>query len=58
MTKNSSSQFYAGREPTRERVGVVVDGTNAAAAIKTIIAAEVAGYAKYGWLNHLIGRIY
>ena len=30
MTKNSSSQFYAGREPTRERVGVVVDGTNAA----------------------------
>ena len=38
MTKNSSSQFYAGREPTRERVGVVVDGTNAAAAIKTIIA--------------------
>ena len=43
MTKNSSSQFYAGREPTRERVGVVVDGTNAAAAIKTIIAAEVAG---------------
>ena len=38
MTKNSSSQFYAGREPTRERVGVVVDGTNAAVAIKTIIA--------------------
>src|ERR687890_2504260 len=28
---------------TRERVGPVVDGTNAAAAIKTIVAAEAAG---------------
>jgi alkanesulfonate monooxygenase SsuD/methylene tetrahydromethanopterin reductase-like flavin-dependent oxidoreductase (luciferase family) len=28
---------------TRERVGLVVDGTNAAAAIKTIAAAEAAG---------------
>jgi F420-dependent oxidoreductase-like protein len=28
---------------TRERVGLVVDGTNAAAAIKTIVAAEAAG---------------
>lgn len=43
MTKNSGSQVYAGRQPTRERIGLVVDGTNAAAAIKTIIAAEAAG---------------
>src|SRR5918994_3314889 len=28
---------------TRERVGLVVDGTNAAAAIKTIVTAEAAG---------------
>ena len=43
MTKNSGSQVYAGRQPTRERVGLVVDGTNAALPIKTIIAAEAAG---------------
>ena len=43
MTKNSGSQVYSGRQPTRERIGLVVDGTNAAAAIKTIIAAEAAG---------------
>ena len=43
MTKNSGSQVYAGRQPTRERIGLVVDGTNGAAAIKTIIAAEAAG---------------
>ena len=43
MTKNSGSQVYAGQQPTRERVGLVVDGTNAAAAINTIIAAEAAG---------------
>ena len=28
---------------TRERVGLVVDGANAASAVKTIVAAEAAG---------------
>ena len=28
---------------TRERVGLIVDGSNAAAAVKTIVAAEAAG---------------
>ena len=58
MTKNSGSQVYAGQEPTRERVGLVVDGTNAAAAINTIIAQKLLVYARYGWRNHLIGQIY
>ena len=42
MTKNSGSQVYAGRQPTRERVGLVVDGTKPRS-IKAIITAEVAG---------------
>ena len=60
MTKNSGSQVYAGQQPTRERVGLVVDGTNAAAAINTIIAGQknCLVYARYGWRNHLIGQIY
>jgi hypothetical protein len=29
--------------PRRERVGLVVDGSNAAAAVKTVVSAEAAG---------------
>jgi len=29
--------------PTRERIGFVVDGSNAAVTVKTIVAAEAAG---------------
>lgn len=36
-------QVPSGLRPTRERVGLIVDGTNAAAAVKTIVAAEAAG---------------
>jgi alkanesulfonate monooxygenase SsuD/methylene tetrahydromethanopterin reductase-like flavin-dependent oxidoreductase (luciferase family) len=43
MTKYSGLQVPSSRLPTRERVGLVVDGTNAAAAAKTIAAAEAAG---------------
>jgi F420-dependent oxidoreductase-like protein len=43
MRINSGSQVFTIRQPTRERVGLHVDGTNAAAAVKTIIAAEAAG---------------
>ena len=42
MTKYSGLQVPSSRLPTRERVGLVVDGTNAAAAAKTIAAAEAA----------------
>ena len=44
MTKDSGLQVSPSRLPTtRERVGLVVDGTNAAVATKTIVAAEAAG---------------
>ena len=43
MTKNSDLQVSPSRRRTRERIGLIVNGTNAAAAIKTIAAAETAG---------------
>jgi alkanesulfonate monooxygenase SsuD/methylene tetrahydromethanopterin reductase-like flavin-dependent oxidoreductase (luciferase family) len=43
VTKNSGFQVPSSLRPTRERIGLVVDGTNAAAAVKTIAAAEAAG---------------
>lgn len=43
VTKNSGFQVASSRRPTRERVGLIVDGANAAAAVKTIAAAEAAG---------------
>jgi alkanesulfonate monooxygenase SsuD/methylene tetrahydromethanopterin reductase-like flavin-dependent oxidoreductase (luciferase family) len=43
VTKDSGFQVPSSLRPTRERVGLVVDGTNAAAAVKTIAAAEAAG---------------
>ena len=43
MTKDSDLQVSPSRRPTRERIGLIVNGTNAAAAIKTIDAAETAG---------------
>ena len=57
MTKDSGLQVAPSRRPTRERVGLIVDGTNAAAATKTIVGAEDAGYGKSGWYNHLFGQI-
>ena len=43
MTKNSDLQVSPSRRPTRERIGLIVNGTNAVAAIKTIASAETAG---------------
>src|SRR5215212_1534601 len=43
MIKDSDLQVSPSRRPTRERIGLIVNGTNAAAAIKTIAAAETAG---------------
>ena len=42
MTKDTDLQVSPTRRPTRERIGLIVNGTNAAAAIKTIAAAETA----------------
>ncbi len=43
MTKHSDLQVSPSRRPIRECVGLIVNGTNAATAIKTIAAAETAG---------------
>jgi F420-dependent oxidoreductase-like protein len=43
VTKDSGLQVSPSRQPTRERVGLVIDGTNAAATVKTIAAVEAAG---------------
>jgi F420-dependent oxidoreductase-like protein len=43
VTKDSGLQVSPSRQPTRERVGLVIDGTNAAATVKTTVAAEAAG---------------
>ena len=40
---NNKSQVVSSSRPIRERVGLIVDGANAAAAVKTIAAAEDAG---------------
>ena len=56
MTKDSGFQFASSSRPTRERVGLnvdgtnVADGTNAMAAVKTIVAAEAAGVRQI-WTN-------
>jgi F420-dependent oxidoreductase-like protein len=43
VTKDSGFQVTPSSRPTRERVGLFVDGANAAAAVRTIVAAEAAG---------------
>ena len=43
MTTNNTNHQVVSSRPTRERVGLIVDGANAAAAINTIVAAEDAG---------------
>jgi F420-dependent oxidoreductase-like protein len=43
MAKDSNFQDTQSLRPRRERVGLVVDGSNAAAAVKTIVSAEAAG---------------
>ena len=43
VTEDPGFQVPSSLRPTRERVGLVVDGANAAAAVKTIAAAEAAG---------------
>jgi hypothetical protein len=40
MTNSENPQVVSSSRPIQERVGLIVDGANAAAAIKTIVAAE------------------
>ena len=42
MSNNTGPQVSSSR-PARERVGLIVDGANSAAAVNTIVAAEDAG---------------
>ena len=51
MTKDSGLQVSS-RRLIRERVGLIVNGTNAAAAIKTIAAAEAAGVQQI-WMTNI-----
>ena len=50
VTKDSGFQVPSSLRPTRERVGLNVDGANAAAAVNTIAAAEAAGVRQI-WMN-------
>src|SRR5215213_263158 len=43
VAKDSNLQDTPSLRPRRERVGLVVDGSNAAAAVKTIVSAEDSG---------------
>jgi F420-dependent oxidoreductase-like protein len=43
VTRDSGLQVYTSGQPIRERIGLVVDGSNAEVAVKTIVAAEDAG---------------
>jgi F420-dependent oxidoreductase-like protein len=43
VTSDSGSQVYTSGQSIRERVGLIVDGSNAEVAVKTIVAAEDAG---------------
>jgi F420-dependent oxidoreductase-like protein len=43
VTGDSNFQVTPGPRPRRERVGLVVDGSNAASAVKTIVSAEDSG---------------
>ena len=43
MKENSSPYIASSSKPTRERVGLILDGANSAAAVKTIVATETAG---------------
>ena len=54
MTNNRNSQVASSSRPIRERVGLIIDGANAAVAVKSIIAAEDAGIGRYGWHSHCV----
>ena len=53
MTKDSDLQVLPSRRPIRECVGLIVNGTNSAAAIKAIVAPKVPVSSKSGWSSLL-----
>jgi hypothetical protein len=50
VARDSNIQDTLSLRPRRERVGLVVDGSNAAAAVKTIVSAEATGLRQV-WLG-------
>ena len=52
MTKDSGLQVSSSRRLIRERIGLIVNGTNAATAIKTIVAAEAVGVQQI-WMTNI-----
>ena len=56
MTKNLDLQVHSNRS-TRSRIGLVVDGTNAMDAVKTIAAAEAAGVEQI-WMGLLWALVF
>lgn len=49
MTNNFENSSGSSRTRTiRERVGLGIDGSNSASAVKSIVAAEDAGSGRYG----------
>jgi F420-dependent oxidoreductase-like protein len=52
MTKDSGLQVSSSRRLIRERIGLIVNGTNAATAIKTIAAAEDEGVQQI-WMTNI-----
>jgi alkanesulfonate monooxygenase SsuD/methylene tetrahydromethanopterin reductase-like flavin-dependent oxidoreductase (luciferase family) len=51
VTGDSNFQVIPSPRPRRERVGLVVDGSNAAAAVKTIVSAEDSGV-RQAWMTN------
>ncbi len=51
VTRDSTLQVTPSPRPRRERVGLVVDGSNAASAVKTIVSAEDSGVRQV-WMTH------
>ena len=58
MTNSRNSQVASSSRPIRERVGLIIDGVNATAAVKAIVAAEAAGVRQIWMSSHLICQMY
>jgi hypothetical protein len=59
MTNSENPQVVSSSRPIRERVGLIVDGANAAAAVKTIVAADkMLEFGRYGCYSHLTCQMY
>jgi F420-dependent oxidoreductase-like protein len=50
MTNNKNSQVASSPRPIRERIGLIIDGANTAAAVNAIVTAESAGVLRI-WMS-------